>query len=111
VAVGIAGARGDDGHPRSDRGEERIGGRGPRAVVRDLEQVDGGQTPRHELRVDPLLGVAHQQEPLRPDLAQQDDRDVVDRRPAVGRTLRHPVRVRPQDSKSNGVDRQPIAGR
>jgi hypothetical protein len=78
-------------------------------VVRDLEQVHGRQAACDELRVDALLGVAHQQEPLRPDLAQQDDRDVVDRRPVVGRTLGHAVRVRPQDPEPDRVDRQSIA--
>ena len=111
VAVRIAGARRDDGDPRTHRLEEWPRARGARAVVRDLEQVDRGEPSLEQLRIDALLDVAGEQEPMAGDLAQQDDRDVVDRRPAVRRSLRNPVRVRPEHPEVDRIELQPIAGR
>ena len=54
--------------PGPHRVDERLGGRGPAAVMGDLEQVDARQARREELRIDLLLDVAHQQEPPVPDL-------------------------------------------
>ena len=66
VAVGIAGSGGGDRDPWPDRREERIGGGGPAAVMRDLEQVDVRQAFREQRRVDVLLDVARQQESRSP---------------------------------------------
>ena len=65
-------------------------------MMGDLEQVDARESAPDQDRVDRLLDVAGQQEPLAPDLAEQDDRDVVDRRPAVGRLAGDRARIRPQ---------------
>ena len=111
VAVGVAGARGHDRELRMRRFEERLGARGPGAVVRNLEQVDAGHPSSKELRIDALLDVTHEQEPLRSDLPEEHDRDVVDRCPAVGRPLGYPVGVRPEDAQPDRVERQPIARR
>lgn len=78
--------------------------------MRDLEQVDGWEATSQQLRVDTLLDVAGKQEPPLADLAEEHDRDVVDRGPAVRRSLRNAVGVGPQDPEADGVEGQPIAG-
>ena len=95
VAVGIARARRDDGNARSSGFEEWFGACSPRAVVGDLEQVDLGDAACEQLGVDPLLDIAREQEPVLVEFAQEHDRDVVDRRAAVGRAFRDAVRVGP----------------
>lgn len=77
--------------------------------MRDLQEVDAGQSAGEERRIDPLLDVAGQQERVSGDLAEEDDRDVVDRRAAIGRMERHRARIRPQDPETDVVDRQSIA--
>ena len=77
----------------------------------DLEEVDGRQPARDELGIDALLHVAREQEPVAGDLAEQDDGDVVDRRPAVGRAFGHAQRIGPEDGEVDAVDGQPVAGR
>ena len=85
MPVRVAGAGRGDGDLRVDRLDERLGRRGPASVVGDLEQVDARQALAEQRRVDPVLDVAHQQEPASTDLPEQDDRHVVDAGPAVGR--------------------------
>jgi hypothetical protein len=68
MAVWIAGAGRRHGDPRSYGVHESLGGSGPAAVMRDLEQIDPWQTGGQERRVDRLLHVAHQQETAGPDL-------------------------------------------
>ena len=86
VTVRVPGAGGGDGDLRPHGVEERARRRRPAAVMGDLEQVDAGQPARHEGRVDSLLDVAGEQEALPADLAEQDDRHVVD-----GRSRRRPA--------------------
>lgn len=78
-------------------------------MVGDLEQVESGQAARQQDRVDLLLDVAGQQEPLRAEGAEQDDRDIVDRRAAVGRVARDGIAVGPQHSQVDRVEPQPVA--
>jgi hypothetical protein len=61
----------------------------------DLEELDRGQASRQELRIDPLLDVAGQQEAVRSEGAEEDDRDVVDAGAAVRWVLRHPTGIGP----------------
>ena len=77
----------------------------------DLEQVDPGQAPRQDDRVDLLLDVAGQQEALAAERAQEDDRHVVDRGAAVGRIPGNRVAVRPQDPEVDRVQPQSVARR
>ena len=58
----------------------------------DLEEVDPRQAPGEEDRIDALLDVAGQEEALAPEGPEQDDRDVVDAGPGVGRLGRDGVR-------------------
>jgi hypothetical protein len=111
VAVRIARARRRHRDPRPDRLEERFGGCGLRAVVGDLEEVDRGKPAREKDRVDVLLDVTREQEPVRPDLAKQHHGDVVDPGSAVGRLARHCVGVRPENPEPDLVEDQAIAGR
>ena len=109
VAVRVAGAGRHDRDPRAD-GVEEGRRRGRRAaVVGDLQDVDRRQAAAREQRIDVVLDVAGQQEPPAGDLAEQDDRDVVDAAARVGRLARHATRVRPQDAKPDPVeaDRRP----
>jgi len=77
----------------------------------DLEQVDPGEPVREQRWVDALLDVAHQQEPPLPDLAEEDDRDVVDGGPAVRRRDRYLAPDRPQHAQRDLVHRESIPGR
>ncbi len=61
--------------------------------------------------IDALLDVAHQQEAPLPDLAEKDDRDVVDACPAVGRCGRDLTADGPQHAHRDLVHRQPIPRR
>ena len=80
-------------------------------MVGDLEDVHPGQAARHELGIDALLDVAGEKEALATDLAEEHDRDVVDRRAAVGRALGDPPGVGPQHAQADVVDREPVSGR
>lgn len=80
-------------------------------MVRDLEQIDGGQATLHEPGIDAVLDVAGQQEAPTRDLAKQDDRRVVDARPVVGSGAGHRARVRPEDPEADVVDDEPRARR
>jgi hypothetical protein len=91
--------------------DERLGGGGPAAVVGDLQQIDPRQARGQQAWVDPILHVPGQQESPVGDRAQQDDRDIVDARPIVGRLPRYRAGHRPQDLQLDRVHGQPIAGR
>lgn len=79
--------------------------------MRDLEQVDLGQSLLEQRRVDAVLDVAHQEEPPLPDLAEQDHRDVVYAGPAVRRLGWDPPAQRPAHLEVDLVDREPVPGR
>jgi hypothetical protein len=96
VAVRVPGARRDDRDPGPDRLEELARRRGPRAVMRDLQQVDRRKASGDELRIDPFLDVPREQEAVATDFAEKDDRDVVDRGPTVERLFRDPHGIRPE---------------
>jgi len=53
-------------------------------VVGDLEKVHPWDAAGQDYRINPLLDVAGEQESPPTDLAEQDDRDVVDARSGVG---------------------------
>jgi len=74
----------------------------------DLQHVHRRQSAPEQGRVDPFLDIAGQQEPVSPDLAQQDDRDVVDCRATVGRTFRHGSGIRPQDAERDRAEGEAI---
>jgi hypothetical protein len=109
MAVRIAGASRRDGYPRPGRIDECLGRRRSAAMVGDLEQVDVGQAFGEKGRIDLLFDIAHQQEPSSCHVTEQHDRDVVDRRPAIGRRYWNPSADRPQDPQLDLVDRQAIA--
>jgi hypothetical protein len=108
MAVRVDGADRDDRDLRPDHVEEGSGRRRPTAVVGDLEQVEPGQAARQQDRIDLLLDVAGQQEALLAERAEQDDRDVVDRRAAIGRGARDGVAVGPQDPQVDRIEPQPV---
>jgi hypothetical protein len=64
VPVRIAGARGHDGHLRMHGLQERRGARSSRTVMGHLEEIDLGDAPREQLRINTLLDVAGKQEPV-----------------------------------------------
>jgi hypothetical protein len=111
MAVWVDGADRDDRGLRVDGGQECVGRRRAAAVVGDLEQVHVGQAAGHEDRIDFLLDVTGQQEPLRAECAQEDDRDVVDRGPAIRRVAGHGRPIRPEDPQVDRVEAQPVARR
>lgn len=80
-------------------------------MVRHLQHLHLWNTPRDEGRIDLLLDVAGEQEPLASDVAEEDDRRVVDPGAAIRRLLGHGARVRPQDTEADVVDGEPVAGR
>jgi hypothetical protein len=80
-------------------------------VVGHLDQVDVGESARDEDRIDSVLRVPGEQEPLSAERAEQHDRDVVDAGPRVGRGARHGDPVRPEDVERDVVEGEPIAGR
>ena len=79
-------------------------------MVRHLQRIDPRKAPRDESRVDLLLDVAGEQESLASDVAEEDDRDVVDPSSVIGRLLGHRARVRPEDPEADVIDGQPVAG-
>ncbi len=106
--------------PRASRGhrdsrpyciDERLRRRRLAAVVCDLQEVEPRESLLEQRRVDRLLDVARQQHPVRTHGAQQDDRDVVDPGPAVGRLGRHMAADGPQHAEVDLVDRQSVAAR
>jgi hypothetical protein len=89
--------------------EELVRGGRSTAMVRDLEDVDPWEAALSECRVDVVLDVAGQEEPTAGDLAEEDDRDVVDGSTAVGRLRRHPSPVRPEHAQGDRVEPQSVA--
>ena len=76
-----------------------------------LEHVDMREPARDEERINSLLRVAREQEPLRAERAEQHDRHVVDPRPRVGRRGRHRGPVRPEHAERDVVERELIPRR
>jgi len=76
----------------------------------DLQDVDARQATADERRVEVVLGVAGQQEPTPGDLAEQDDRRVVDRPTGLRDGRRDGRRVGPQRTQTDVVDGQLVAG-
>jgi len=111
VPIRVAGARRRDRDPWSDGIHERLGRRGPAAVVGHLQQVEPRQAVGEETRIDLLLDVAGQHEPPVTDRPKEHDGHVVDAGPAVGRFERDLAADRPQDGHADLVHGQPIAGR
>jgi len=109
MPVGVALARRHDSDSRPHGVEEGGRTRRPRAVVGHFEQVDLWQSPTHELGVDLLLDVARQEDAVTLELAEQDDGHVVDRSPAVCRSLRDAVRVRPEHPEPDPIELEAIA--
>lgn len=79
-------------------------------MVGNLEQVDAREPGGEQLGIDTLLDVTHQEEPPGPDLAGDHDRDVVDRRAAVGRFDRDAPADGPEHAHRDLVDAEAIAG-
>jgi hypothetical protein len=111
MAVRIAEPRRHDGDAGFDDIQKRLRARRSRPVMGDLQEVDLRQPAREELGIDLLLDVAGQEKPSPADLAEEHDRNVVDRAAAVGRAERHAPRVGPEHAKSDVVERQPVARR
>lgn len=111
VAVIVVGARRDDGDAGAQGVQQRRGRGGSRAVVGDLEDVDGREAPREERRIHVLLDVAREQEPQPAGLAEQHDRGVVDALAIGWRPGRDGSGIRPQDAEADPVERQSVAGR
>ena len=79
-------------------------------MVGDLEHVNPGNAAGEKDRVDALLDVAGEEEPLRAERPEEDDRHVVDARAGVGRLRRHRTRVGPQDAETDIVEAEPVTG-
>jgi hypothetical protein len=99
MAVRVAEPGRHDRDLRVDRLQERLGARGLRAMVGDLEELNPWQSPGEELGIDVLFDIARQQEAVAPERPEQDDRDVVDGRAAIGRTKRHSTGIGPQNGE------------
>jgi hypothetical protein len=111
MSVWIAGPSGGDSDPGAHRVDEGVGRRGPATVMGDLQEVEPRQSPGQQAWIDVLLDVAGQQEAALTDRPQKHDRHVVDARPGVGRLGRDLAADRPEDTQTDLVDRQPVAGR
>jgi len=110
MAIRVLRPDGHDGDPRSRRVEECGGRRRPAAVVGDLEHVHPGHTAGEKDRVDALLDVAGEEEPLRAERPEEDDRHVVDARSGVRRLRRYGTGVGPEDAEADIVEGEPVAG-
>lgn len=111
MAIRVHGADRDDRDLRPNRVEQALGRGSPAAVMGNLEEVHPGQPPGEQDRVDSLLDVSGQQEPLRAERAQQDDRHVVDRAAAVGRNLAHRISIGPEHPQADRIELEPVPGR
>jgi hypothetical protein len=78
-------------------------------VVGDLQEVHLGEAPSDEGRVDLLLDVPREQEPVPAHLAQEDDRDVVDPGPVIRRPFGNGADVRPEDPEADVVQGEVVA--
>jgi hypothetical protein len=110
MPVWVAGAGRRDRDARPDRIDERLRRGRPAAMVGDLEEVEARESIGEERRVDSLLDITGQQEPVVAHGSEQDHRHIVDPGPAVRRRDRHPAPDRPQDTEVDLVDGEPIAG-
>jgi len=110
MSVVVVGTDRDDRKARSRRVEEGGGGRGPRAVVGDLQQVEMRQPSAHEDRIDVLLGIPDEQEPLPAGYAEEHDGRVVDRLAIVERPVGDGAGIRPEHRHADRVEDQSIAG-
>jgi hypothetical protein len=95
MTIRIAESRRDDRHAGSHGVEERLRARRPGPVVGDLQEIDRWQAPGEELGIDLLLDVSGKQESPPAHLAEEDDRDVIDRGAAIGGPEWHAPRVGP----------------
>jgi hypothetical protein len=110
MAIVVLGTDRDDRHARARRVEECGGCRGPRAMVGDLQQVDVREPSTDERRVDVLLGIAGEEEPLAAGHAEQDDGRVVDRLAVVERPVGNRAGIGPDHGQMDGVEGEPFAG-
>jgi hypothetical protein len=110
VPIRVSSPGGRDGDGWSHGVDERLRRGGPATVMRHLEEVDARQALGEERRVDAILDIAHQQEPAGPDVTEEDDRHVVDARPAVRRRHRHLTADRPQDPEVDIVHGEAVTG-
>jgi len=94
---------------RARRGHQLLGRRRPAPVVAGLEQVDRGETPGDQLRLDVRLGVPRQEEAPALEGAEQDDRGVVHLAAVVGRSGRDAVGVGPEHVEADPVERESVA--
>jgi hypothetical protein len=111
VAVVVVDPDGDQGDRWASCVEELRRRRRSRAVVGDLQHIDTRQAAADKNRVEVLLDIAHQQEPPRAGVAEQDDRRVVDGLAVRRRAGRHGATIRPEDAESDLVEAEQIAGR
>jgi hypothetical protein len=109
MAVRVPLADRDEPDPGPDRLEEGGRGRGPAAMMGDLQDLRRRQAPAQQHRVDRFLDVAGQHEALTSERSEEDDRHVVDGSPAVGRLARHGASVGPQDAEGDPVEGEPVA--
>lgn len=82
-------------------------------MMRDLEEVEAPAVPdarRHELRVDGLLDVSHQQQAASAEAQIEDSGHVVDARAGVRWLERHAATRRPPDLDGRAVDAKSVAG-
>lgn len=79
-------------------------------MVGHLEDLDLGQPAGEKNGIDVLLHVAGQEEPVRSRLAEQDDRQVVDRLPGRRRPFGDRSWIGPQDAEADVVHGKPVAG-
>src|SRR3954462_8773978 len=110
MSIRVAGPGRGDSHLWPDRFDEGLGCRGPAAVVGDLQEVDAREVVGQERGVDALFDVAHQQEAPRADLAEEDDRDIVDTRATVRRYRRDLTPDRPENPERDLIDAESVAG-
>lgn len=101
VPVLRAGGRHRDRRARGRK--ERLGGRGPTAVMGHLEEIDHRDPAPHEFRVHAFLDVAGQQEAAALGLAEEDDRGVVDRTPVARWRAGDRAGIRPQDVETDFI--------
>ncbi len=115
MAVVVLGTDADDRDARPD-GVQKGGRRGGSTpVVRHLEEIDarlrrGDRTRREQRGVHVLFGVAHQQEATGAEPHVEDDRDVVDAAPGLGRRLRHGAGPRPECADCDAIEEEAAAG-
>ena len=99
----------DEPDPGPDRLEEGDRGRGPAAMMGDLEDLHRRQATAQQHWVDRFLDVAGKQEALTSKRAEENGRHIVDGSPRVGRLARHGASVGPQDAEGDPVEGEPVA--